>query len=160
MFQKITVLITCLILLISLNHCTTIKQPINSPIISSNILQEGLLNGAGEEGFSQNVMRITSLTHWNEISEALSAINPFESKFDAHQIDFEKTNLYLFTDKVRSTAGYQLSISNGIMHDNIFEFNIGITRPVGNVAEVITQPLLIFTTEKTKDEQRFKFNEL
>ena len=160
MLQKITLSITCVIMLLTFNQCSTLKEPIIVPLVFSSVLQTGELNGAGEEGFSQKILRITSLSHWNETSKKLSIVNPFESSFDINQVDFENMNLYLYTDKVRSSAGYELTISNGEMNDNNLKFIIHIKRPTGNVAEVITQPLLIFTTPKTTTEQRFSFNEL
>jgi len=131
-----------------------------SPLVSTIILQNDELNGAGKEGFSQSVVRITSASHWNEISEKLSIVNPFERNFDIHRIDFETTNLYVYTDKIRPTAGYELSISNSKKKEGSYNFNIQIKRPHGSFPDVITQPLLIFTIVKTTEIQGFSFLEL
>ena len=159
MLQKIVISITSIVLLMSLNNCSTVKEPIVIPILESSVLQDGMLNGAGEEGFSQEVLKITSAEHWKKVEEKLSTTNPFESSFNIHQIDFENTNLYLYTDKVRSTGGYKLTMSDSRKNGELYNFNILIKKPVGSAAEVITQPFLIFTTNKTEEEQRFTFLE-
>ena len=130
-----------------LASCGTTKE-LSVQNISTKTIQTGNLFGAGDEGFHQEVKEIKSIDDWHELVKKLGQVNVFETDFDAHSFDFEHKTLYFCTDKVRSTGGYSLSVSNGEMTDNTVLIHIHILSPQEMAAEVLTQPYVLFSMEK------------
>ena len=130
-----------------LASCGTSKElPVQN--LSTKTIQTGNLFGAGDEGFRQEVKEIKSIDDWHDLVKKLGQVNVFETDFDAHSFGFEHKTLYFCTDKVRSTNGYSLSVSNGEMKNNTVLIHIHILSPQEMAAEVLTQPYVLFSMEK------------
>lgn len=140
------ILLSCVLLIVG---CGVKKE---KPMVETptNLIQKGILFGAGEEGFEQSVLAIHSIDEWHDLVKKLGQVNVFETKFDAHSFDFENNRLFFCTDKVRSTGGYSLSLSNGKTIQEKVVVEIQISSPEEMAAEVLTQPYLLFSMKKVK----------
>ncbi len=127
--------------------CGTTQQ-INPNQLIVTTIQTGNLYGAGDEVFKQSVRVIHSIEEWHNLVKELGKVNVFETDFDPHTFDFEHKRLFFCTDSVRNSGGYSLSVSNGVVMNNKTIVHVNIQSPQGTVAEVITQPYILFSMNK------------
>ena len=143
-----------LLLCLLFTKCGIVKPNPDEEAITITTIEVGTLTGAGEEGYNQAVIIINSIDEWNTITEKMNSVNTVNYNLKIDEFDFTSNILYIHFDKVRGTKGYSLSVqkkNNAIV--------LTSTRPTGPAAEMLSQPFLLFSTNKLASKPRFLYIE-
>lgn len=136
-----------LFLCLLFTKCVVVKTSPSEGALIITTIEAGVLTGGGEEGYNQAVIAINSIDEWFTIAEGMNSVNRVNYNLKIEGFDFMNNNLYIYFDKLRSTSGYSLLVNekkNAIV--------LTSTRPNGPAAEVLSQPFLLFSTNKMASE--------
>ncbi len=113
-------------------------------------LYEGVLTGAGEEGFTKENIVIQSVEEWKSFLLKLDTVNKVSEAFQTN-IDFSKKSVIVAIDSVRNSTGFTIKINEVLQKSNALEIVIKQSgpKPTDMVGMAITQPIHIVTINKT-----------
>ncbi len=86
----------------------------------------------------------------------MNKVNSFKVEFDIDTFDFSANSLFVITDEVKSTGGYSLTAKNGIWRNEACIIGINTITPILPQIEILTQSVIIISTEK-KENVTFRF---
>ena len=138
--------------LYSLNACHNSKEANESDVnLNFEIVQKGVLKGAGEEGFDQEVIKVESYQELNEVLNSINTVNKeIDSDFISDHVFFEDYMLLFVFDKVRGTGGYKLKIDDINATKKEIALKIYTKSPGDNAPSVMTQPFEVIQLKKSE----------
>ena len=119
------------------------------------LIHQGALYGNGDENISNENFVIKKEEDWQELLDKINAVNNESDNFYETEIDFDEFIILACFDKVRSSAGYSISISAFEVKNNAIIFTVSTENPEGMVSAVITQPYSIAKIPKTNKKITF-----
>lgn len=154
-FFKHTIFIGLIVLVSGCNNSKKVSESKSSEsnlenshsFINYNIVYEGVLYGAGQEGLEQGVKEARNEQDYNSIIRKMQLKDDKISDYSEHI--FEDTMFVFLFDKVRNTGGYKLEVVDVQKSDDQIIFNVSSKAPDDNAPSVIAQPYLIIVIEKT-----------
>jgi hypothetical protein len=153
MMKRQLILSSVMMLFFALYSCITparIEEP--GVTVSHSILKEGALHGDGQEGL-QGGKIANSKEEWKSLQSQMNTVN---NVTDGIAVDLHTQTVVGYFDKVRSTAGYSISITSVQEFSSKIVVTYRIKGPEGPAAEVITQPFVLLTIPKTSKKIVFQ----
>lgn len=134
---------------------TNDKKHTDNPItkIDFQIIKTGVLHGAGEEGFTQEFVGVTSYEDYYAIRDKMNSVNE-ELKDDIipdlHFFD-EQMLVFVF-DKVRGTGGYTFKVKHAVVQNDTIILTVFSKRPEEPATSIMTQPFQIISLDRFDKE--------
>ncbi|MDX1650906.1 MAG: hypothetical protein R3277_00320 [Brumimicrobium sp.] len=129
--------------------------------LNYDILKKEVLDGAGEEGIKQGVIKIDNNQDFVALVNKMNSVND-EVKTEEliRNVHFFKDHVLLFVfDEVRGSRGYELKIGDITEYSEKIQVNVNIQSPQGPSAEVMSQPYMILQIPLTDKPVVSNFNE-
>ena len=121
--------------------CTHNAQQSNS--VSYTEIANGILPGAGAEGFSQSNRAITNTTDWHNLMDQMNSIHNITHTFTETNIDFNTYEVIAIFDEVRPIGDCTADITNIVETATEIRVTYHFSSPNGFAPYVITQPFHI-----------------
>lgn len=116
--------------------------------VEYNDLGRGELFGNGSEGIEQGHVLLKNEDDWLAMRMKMDRINMSSNKIET-SLDYDTDNMFIYFDKVRSTGGYVLSVTEvGKTSDSLY-VSVLIRKPDGPAATVLTQPFVAISYPKS-----------
>lgn len=119
------------------------------------LVGKGNLGGAGEEGIEKSNLVIQSQEAWDRLVSKINAVNKESERFYIQNIDFNEYTVIACFDKVQSSGGYAIKITDVQEGENEVHVLMKSTSPDGMATSVMTQPYYIVVIPKTSKEVIF-----
>ncbi|MCH2229365.1 MAG: protease complex subunit PrcB family protein [Crocinitomicaceae bacterium] len=116
------------------------------------VVANGILSGAGEEGIEESNVVIQSQEAWDRLLFKMDAVNTESNFFVKKAVDLTESTVIACFDQVQSSGGYSLKIADVQEGENQIQVAIKKTSPNGIATSVMTQPYYIIIIPKTSKE--------
>lgn len=157
-------------LAISLTSCSNSKSSPNQNSneaekemegITFEVINNGQMHGAGDEGIDDGHVRVTNADEMSEILNKMNSVNeqvdedlmPTSDYFDNYMM------VFLF-DKVRGSGGHSIHTKNVYSNGKEIFIDIELKSPSGPATTVMTQPYEVIQLEKSDDPISVRITEL
>ena len=147
----VTVLLVA-VFLYSFNACQNSKKTGKSATdLTFETIQRGVLKGAGEEGFAQEVIKVTSSQELKEVLKGINSVNKeIDLDFIGNRDFFDEYMLLFVFDKARGTGGYKLKVNEVKAAKKEITLKVYIKTPGEIAPSVMTQPYEVIQLEKSE----------
>ena len=115
------------------------EKKVTTPIL----IGKGELHGNGSEGITKQNLVITNKKAWDNLVDAMNSVNNVSNSFTETDIDFSKYQVIAIFDQLRSSSGYDISITNITEYADSIVVDVNHVIPNGSVLTVMTQPFHI-----------------
>jgi hypothetical protein len=141
------------LLVVALVSCKSMKEGKDTTeSLDFEVIQSGVLMGAGAEGIEQSLLVLNSESELNEIKEKMNSVNYSTEALDKINVDFEKETIIGYFDAVRSSGGYALGANYlkriKTKEETKLVMSYTLTSPQGAATMALTQPYHFIKTEK------------
>ncbi|MFT5822818.1 MAG: hypothetical protein ACI8ZM_004075 [Crocinitomix sp.] len=123
--------------------------------LSLSLIHQGVLYGAGEENISEENLVIEKKQDWKDLLSKINTINNESENFTEMKIDFDEFIVVACFDKVHSSGGSTIAITETEVNNNEVLFNVSKESSNGFVTSVITQPYYLAKFPKTNKKITF-----
>lgn len=130
---------------------TDVAAPV-SESIEFTTLKNGVMYGYGAEGIEDGGIVINSEAEWNELTTQMNSVN---QAIDIGSIDFDKNTVLAYFDKIRTSGGHSVEISDVSKKPSVIVARIKTAAPSGAATDIMTQPFCIVSIPKTTDTITF-----
>lgn len=128
------------------------EEVITESIITKKRVAGGYLTGNGEEKISNGGMVINSQADWDALTGKMNSVNDAIAE---QSIDFNRVTILAYFDEIRGSGGYVVEITQVKTDGNKLEALVGKSAPSDDAIEIMTQPFVIVTIEKTDKSVMF-----
>lgn len=128
--------------------------------IEFEVIKEGVLHGAGEEGISQGAISALNDENYKEVRNKINSINQEiadELVSDIHFFD-EKMLVFIF-DKVRRTGGYSLEVEQATLKNDTLIITARSQSPGDPATSIMTQPFQVIKMDKVDNVVKLEVTE-
>lgn len=117
--------------------------------VSFEIIKTGILHGAGEEGFSQEAIKVSNIEEFNQILKKLNSVNEeLGDDIISNESFFDEQMLVFVFDKVRGTGGYDFNVEHVLLQSDTIAITAFSKKPEGPATSIMTQPFQLLQMDK------------
>jgi len=145
----------CLAALIAFLTFSCTKEKCDIRDLTYQYVEKGNLYGNGDEGISASNLVIRTQSDWDDLVSKMDSYNEVSNDFENVPINFEEQMVIACFDKVRSSGGYTIDITETDVVNNKLEVTVEKGGPGEMATTVITQPFVIVVMEKCDSEVKF-----
>lgn len=121
--------------------------------VDFEIIKTGVLHGAGEEGFSQEAVKVSNTDEFNQIQSKINSVNKeVEDGIISNESFFDEQMLVFVFDKVRGTSGYKFKVEHTLVQNDTITISAFSKKPDEPAASIMTQPFQLLKMEKMNKE--------
>ncbi|MDX1653121.1 MAG: hypothetical protein R3277_11545 [Brumimicrobium sp.] len=115
------------------------------------LLESGVLDGAGEEGFGQEYIAVENMDQLNDVLKRMNSVNEEISSLDipADKTYFEEKMILFIFDEVRDERGYDLEISKTYSTPDHMHVDVQVIKEVDDAPTVVSQYYKVIEMEKS-----------
>lgn len=125
--------------------------------VDFEIIKTGVLHGAGEEGFSQEAIRVSNIEEFNQIRNKINSVNEeVEDDIIRSGSFFDEQMLVFVFDKVKGTGGYTFETKQITISSDTLTVQMLSKAPEGSATSIMTQPFQILSLDKSDKEIKLK----
>lgn len=123
--------------------------------VDFEIIKTGVLHGAGEEGFSQEAIKVSNIEEFNQILKKLNSVNEeLGDDIISNQSFFDEQMLVFVFDKVRGNGGYNFKVEHALLQNDTIAITAFSKKPEGPATSIMTQPFQLLQMDKLNNEVR------